>query len=136
MMEKAFGQMQNSISGLKVMECALLGNIYKYRDSLPKENRQNIELIVREIKAKSLSSLAKCDIIIKSFQDTLKENIVLKRNISELEKQTKDQSAEIDLLNDRLKIKEQEHVKTKFALRSSEEVLSDIISESFKGQAS
>ena len=82
-----------------------------------------------------MSALAKCDIIKKGVQDTHKENNDLKRKILELEKQNKQQSREIDLLNDELKIKE-EHIKTKAALRSSEDVLSDIISESFRDEFS
>ena len=136
MMEKAVEQIQNSISGLKEMECALLGNIYRCRDRIPKENRQNIEQIARKIKAKSMSALAKCDIIKKGVQDTHKENNDLKRKILELEKQNKQQSREIALLNDELKMKEEEHLKTKAALRTSEDVLSDIISESFRDEFS
>ena len=43
MMEKAVEQIQNSISGLKEMECALLGNIYKCRERIPKEKRKPSE---------------------------------------------------------------------------------------------
>ena len=73
-MEKVIGQLQNTVTELKGEECTLLGNLYKCQQSIPKENKQNLEIVARKIRAKCLSALSKTDVFKNGFHELYNEN--------------------------------------------------------------
>ena len=147
-MEKVIGQLQNTVTELKGEECTLLGNLYKCQQSITKENKQNLEIVARKIRAKCLSALSKTDVLKNDFHELYNENKKLQEKIYELEKKTV-QIGEIASLKQVNNMKEKERTamkeevcqmkcqlqQTQLELQSSQDVISDMISSSFLGQS-
>ena len=143
--EKVIGQLQNTVTELKGEECTLLGNLYKCQQSIPKENKQNLEIVARKIRAKCLSALSKTDVLKNGFHELYNENKKLQEKIYELEKKNTVQAGEIASLKQVNNRKEKERTamkeevcqmkrqlqQTQLELQSSQDVISDMISSSF-----